>query len=157
MLSYYVKLKVLSNVRNLSTNYRFEVCIYTFLEVVQPVQQSSHVSFERPARLSIFCQGDKCIKGIPLYKFADIDWTAIVYQGCQDLEEAGEIGEFWAHLYLLATLIILFVLLDEWRDIELCGYHNIVIAIILHDFQDLYLMSPEATTITIDKVSKEIK
>lgn len=73
-----VKVDVLSNTWQLSSNYRSEVEFNSFLEIVKSIDKSSDISFEWPASFSLLDQSNKIVKGISLDEFANIDRIAVI-------------------------------------------------------------------------------
>lgn len=73
------------------------------------------------------------------------------------MEETAKIGEPGAHDNSLTFDVVSFILLNKGSDIFLGGDHDIVVAVVLHDFEDLYLMRPQAPSVAVNQVSKEIK
>ena len=120
------------------------------LEVVKSVKEGSKVSFKGPTGSSWFSECDKIVERVSFYEFSDVDWVVVVNQGGHYLEETDQIGHFGTHLHFLVTLVVSFIFLDERGNVFGSWNHDIGIAVVLHNLQDLNLMGPQASTIAIN-------
>lgn len=62
----------------------------------------------------------------------------------------------WAHDNFCASCVLSFILVNEGGDIDVGRYHNVMVAVVLHNLKDLNLMGSEASAIAVDEIPEEI-
>jgi hypothetical protein len=157
MLAEEVEMEVRHQHRQLAADDGLEEDVDSWLEVVEPVEQSPDVAFERPACATGLNQSHKVVERVSFHKFPDVDSIVIINERAQNLKERGDIGQPGTHNNFFTVLILLFILLNERCNLVLNRDHNIMIAIILHNFQNLNLIRPQTSPIAVDKIPKEIQ
>ena len=157
MFAFYILVDVECNAGQLPPNDRFQVQLYALLEVVQSVDQSPDISLQRPASLCLLNQPHKVIKRISLDQLTNVNRVVIVDQRRHNLEETAQIGQFRTHYYLLTTSVVVLVLLNQRSYVLLSRVHYILIRVILHNFEDLNLMTPQTSSIAVYQIPEEIQ
>ena len=88
ILSFYFNIivEVFDNVVNLFLNDDAHVCLYFWFEVVQPVQETSQIPFQRPADVCDADKFDQCRERKLFYQLSCVDFTFVINQTDHNLE-----------------------------------------------------------------------
>ena len=107
-------MEVKENAGELATHYRLQIQLDSTLEVVQPVDQGTDVSSQRPASFSLLNEANKIIKGVSLDQFSNIDRIAVVDECRHNLIEIDEISQLRTNNDFRTVSIISLILVDKW-------------------------------------------
>ena len=72
------------------------------------------------------------------------------------MEETAKVCKFRTHKNFLTVFVIIFIFLYKAVDVLVCRDHNIVIAVVLHNLKNLYLMCSQTSSIAVDQIPEEI-
>lgn len=162
VLLLYVGVEVVDDVLEFVLEDLAELGVDVGTEVVEAVHEAADVAFEGPAASGFDEVEHEVFEGVAFEQFADVDDVVVVDQGGHDLEEGAEVGEFGTHFDCGAVAVFLFVLCYEFfyfvTDVLLRAFdHDVSIAVVLHDFEDLDLVVFEAAAVAVDEVSIEVE